>query len=80
MKRKETSRKGQTMVEYIIIVVLIAITLIAVFGFFGKAIYKKVSGATSALDEDVGSEAQSGYQSIGDGSETLRSLDESGNF
>ncbi len=73
-------KKGQTMVEYIIIVVLIAITLLVVVGFFGKAIFKKFSGATSALDDEVGAEAQDAYQDIGDGSENLRRLDESGNL
>ena len=70
-------KQGQTMVEYIIIVVLIAITLLVLFG---KAIAKKFSGATSALDEDVGSEAQNAYQDLGDGTETLKKLDESGNL
>ncbi len=74
------SRKGQTMVEYIIIVVLIAITLLVVVGFFGKAIFKKFSGATSSIDEEVGAEAQDAYQNIGDGAESLRRLDESGNM
>ncbi len=73
-------RQGQTMVEYIIIVVLIAITLIVLVGFFGKAIAKKFSGATSALDEEVGSEAQDAYQNLDDGTETLRRLDEGGNL
>ena len=36
------SKKGQTMVEYIIIVALIAISLIAVFMYFGRATGKKV--------------------------------------
>lgn len=72
------SRKGQTMVEYIIIVVLIAITLLALVGFFGKAIAKKFSGATSAIDEEVGSEAQDAYDQINDGGDTLRRLDETG--
>lgn len=54
-----SSRKsGQTMVEYIIIVVLIAISLLFIFGKFGKAAGVKVAGATSALDSEVGSEAQ----------------------
>ena len=73
-------KQGQTMVEYIIIVVLIAITLLALVGLFGKAIAKKFSGAKSALDEDVGSEAQNAYQDLGDGTETLKKLDESGNL
>ncbi len=78
--RLPNRKKGQTMVEYIIIVVLIAITLLALVGFFGKAIAKKFSGATSALDEEVGSEAQDAYQNLDDGTETLRRLDESGNL
>jgi Flp pilus assembly pilin Flp len=77
---KLKSRKGQTMVEYIIIVVLIAITLLTLVGFFGKAIAKKFSGATSALDEEVGAEAQDAYNDIGDdGTDVLKRLDESGN-
>jgi len=43
-------RKGQTMVEYIIIIALIAISLIAVFSYFGGAVGKKVAGATEAID------------------------------
>ncbi len=76
---KLTSRKqGQTMVEYIIIVVLIAVTLLVVVGFFGKALFKKFSGATSALDEDVGAEAQDAYADIDDPQQTIRRLDETG--
>ena len=56
---KRSRRNGQTMVEYIIIVVLIAISLLVLFGKLSKATGKKVAGATSALDEEVGSEAAS---------------------
>ena len=62
MKRK--SKKGQTMVEYIIIVALIAISLIAVFTYFGKATAKKVAGATEAIDSDLGSQAQDAVKAI----------------
>ncbi|MBR1587482.1 MAG: hypothetical protein IJ658_04060 [Kiritimatiellae bacterium] len=64
MKRK--SKKGQTMVEYIIIVALIAIALIAVFTYFGKATGKKVAGATEAIDSDLGSQAKSAVEAIQD--------------
>ncbi len=73
-----TSRKGQTMVEYIIIVVLIAIVLIAIFSKFGKAIGKKTAGATSALDSEVGDEAVQAYDSLSDN--PIRDLDTDGNI
>lgn len=73
-------KKGQTMVEYIIIVVLIAITLLTLVGFFGKAIAKKFSGATSALDEDVGSEAQDAYSDMDDPQNAIKRLDEGGEW
>lgn len=77
---KLNSRKGQTMVEYIIIVVLIAVSLLTLVGFFGKAIAKKFSGAASAIDEDVGSEAQSEYGQLDDPSSRIKTLNEDGNF
>ncbi len=57
MKKRPNRRTGQTMVEYIIIVVLIAITLLVLFSKLSKATGKKIAGATSALDSTVGSEA-----------------------
>ncbi len=60
------SKKGQTMVEYIIIVALIAISLIAVFTYFGKAAGKKVAGATQAIDSDLGDRAKAAVDSIDD--------------
>jgi Flp pilus assembly pilin Flp len=58
MKSRANRRSGQTMVEYIIIVVLIAITLLVLFSRLSKATGTKIAGATSALDADAGSEAQ----------------------
>jgi Flp pilus assembly pilin Flp len=78
MKSRVKRRSGQTMVEYIIIVGLIAIGLIGIFGFVAKAIGKKATGITSAIDADVGSEAQSELQTI-DGNK-IRSLQEDGTF
>ena len=57
MKLRKSRRSGQTMVEYIIIVVLIAITLLVLFSRLSKATGRKIAGATSALDADAGSEA-----------------------
>lgn len=61
------SRKGQTMVEYIIIVVLIAITLIVLFSKLSKATGKKVAAATAALDTEVGGEAATAVDDITEG-------------
>ena len=77
MKARFKRRNGQTMVEYIIIVCLIAITLIAVFGFFSKAIGKRVATATAALDDEAGSEAAAVAEGI-DGN-SIRNLDPGGN-
>ena len=70
----KTLRKGQTMVEYIIIVVLIAVSLIAVFTFLSRAIGKKAAGATEALSESEGKDAKSAAESINEG--TIKQLGE----
>jgi Flp pilus assembly pilin Flp len=78
MSIRNKGRRGQTMVEYIIIVVLIAITLLVLFGKLSKATGKKVAGATSALDEDVGAEAADLADE--EPADKLKQLDEDGNF
>ena len=50
-------RKGQTMVEYIIIVCLIAVALIGVFTYLSRAVGKKTAGATEALSSQEGQKA-----------------------
>ena len=74
---KSIERKdGQTMVEYIIIVVVVAIAGLVLFGLFGDVLRKKMSGAVSSLDEDKGSEAQAAAQ--GSSAEWLKQMDETG--
>ena len=46
MKKK---RAGQTMVEYILIVVLVAIASLVVLGLFSDTLRKKISGAISSM-------------------------------
>ncbi len=67
-------RKGQTMVEYIIIVSLIAVSLIAVFSYLSRAIGKKAAGAAEALSEQEGSSAKSAAESISQ--DSIRQLGE----
>ena len=76
--KTDTRRSGQTMVEYIIIVVVIAIAALAVFGYFGGAVTKKVSGATSSLDEDIGTKAQAEVDDSGSTLGKLKTLDKTG--
>ena len=57
-------KKGQTMVEYIIIVAFIAISLIAVFTYFGRGVAKKVAGATAAISEEEGSKAKQAAEEL----------------
>ena len=79
MKRRQKmksrkGKKGQTMVEYIIIVALVAISLIAVFTYFGRATGKKVAGAAAAISEEEGNKAQQAVESIDEN--TIKKLGE----
>jgi len=61
-------RRGQTMVEYIIIVCLIAVSLIAVFSYLSRAIGKKTAGATEALSAEEGQKAKAAAEAISEDS------------
>ena len=61
-------RKAQTMVEYIIIVCLIAVSLIAVFTYLARAIGRKGAGAASALSEQEGESARAKVEAISENS------------
>ena len=52
MKAKLKRKEGQAMVEYIIIVAVVAIAALVIFGLFGDTIQEKLAGATSELDAD----------------------------
>ena len=64
----KTLRKGQTMVEYIIIVCLIAVSLIAVFSYLSRAIGTKAAGATEALSSEEGQKAKAAAEAISEDS------------
>ena len=65
---KQKMKKAQTMVEYIIIVCLIAVSLIAVFSYLSRAIGKKTAGAAQALSSEEGDKAKSAADSISEDS------------
>ena len=68
------NKKGQTMLEYIIIVALIAIALITGFTYFGRATAKKVAGATEAISEEEGKSARDAAEKIDEN--TIKKLGE----
>ena len=67
-------KRGQTMVEYIIIAALVAISLIAVFTYFGRATGKKVAGAAAAISDEEGGKAKSAVEEIDEN--TIKKLGE----
>ena len=67
-------RKGQTMVEYIVIVCLIAVSLIAVFTYLSRAIGRKAAGAAEALSEQEGSSAKGAVENISE--DTIKQIGE----
>ena len=73
MKSKALKR-GQTMVEYIIIVCLIAVSLIAVFTYLSRAIGRKAAGAAEALSEQEGSSAKGAVENISE--DTIKQIGE----
>ena len=74
--RPPKSRRGQTMVEYIIIVAVIAIGGLVLFGIFGDTLKKKMSGVISSLDDEKGGEAQTAADEKS--AEQLKSMDATG--
>ena len=68
-------RKAQTMVEYIIIVCLIAVSLIAVFSYLARGIGKKAAYATQQLSNEEGSKAEDAYSEMGEGKDAIKELE-----
>lgn len=65
-RRFGTRQRGQGMVEYIIIVALIAIAAIAVFTFFGSTVRSQVGGMAKELaGQSAGSAIDKAQKSAG---------------
>ena len=71
------NKRGQAMVEYIIIVVLVAIAALAIFGAFSDTIRMKLSGAVAEMDNGAG--VQQAQQAVQNSSQSvLKNLDADG--
>ena len=73
MKRRSAS--GQAILEYIIIIALVAVAALTVLGLFGGRIRELISGATGALGGNT-SEVQSGDST----KDVLQNMDASGDI
>ena len=71
-KRLNRSRSGQSMVEYIIIVVVVALACLAIFGVFSDTIRSKLGGAVNEIGGDSAQVNQALEKSSVD---TLKDLD-----
>lgn len=71
---KAKMRKAQTMIEYIIIVSLIAVSLIVVFTYLARSIGKTTAGAAEALSTEEGAKAKSAAEAISE--DSIKSLGE----
>ena len=75
MKSKLKRKQGQAMVEYIIIVAVVAVAALVIFGLFGDTLIEKLAGVTSELDADS---SAADYVEEGQSLSTLRNLDAEG--
>lgn len=73
--RRIRSKRGQGMVEYIIIVVVIALAALTVFGLFGDRIRKMLGGVVVELGGDQ-SEVDSAVDTAS--KDVLKNLDKDG--
>ena len=73
MKKNLKRKEGQAMVEYIIIVAVVAVAALVIFGLFGDTIQEKLAGATSELDSDSSASSQ-----VQDSKSFLQDLDADG--
>ena len=79
MKARLKRKQGQAMVEYIIIVAVVAVAALVVFGLFGDTIRQKMSGAISTLDSGENADAAQDDVDSNKSGDFLKNLDAEGN-
>lgn len=76
MIRKRRNQKGQAIVEYIIIIVIVAIAALTVMGIFSQTIREKISGVVAVFGGSRADEASA--EADKDSVEMLQELDKDG--
>ena len=73
-KRNAKGEKGQGMVEYIIIIVIVALAALTVMGIFSDRLRALIAGAASTLGSDNAAEEYQNTNSMN----ILQNMDENG--
>ena len=74
-KMKRRSSGGQAILEYIIVIALVAVAALTVLGLFGDRIKALIGGSASAIGSENASNAAGGE---GDSLQQLREMDKDG--
>lgn len=79
MKTRNTKRRrrGQTIVEYVLIICIVIVASIGLLSIFSDTVRKKISGIVSTIDDEKGQEAQSEYNEK-ESKEILKDMSETG--
>jgi len=75
MKTRKRKEKGQAIVEYIIIIVIVAVAALTVMGIFSDRIRALIAGAASSFGSDNAAEV---YEEQGNSLNILKNMDEGG--
>ncbi len=74
MRIRRKRQKGQAIVEYVILIVVVAVAALVLLGVFSERIQQLISGASNA----IGGQDKSGEIKTGD--EIIKELDSAGNL
>lgn len=75
MKRGRKREKGQAIIEYIIIIVIVAVAALTLLGIFSDRLRQIIAGAASSFGSDNAAEQ---YEEQGNSLNVLKNMDENG--
>lgn len=69
-------KRNQTIVEYVLIIALVAVAAIGLLGIFSDTVREKITGIISVFDDEKGDEARTELENNSE--DLLKDLDEEG--